>query len=211
MKIDILDKTGKSVSKMDLDPSVFGAKINKSLMAQYIRIYGLNQRQGTTAVKDRSEVRGGGRKPWKQKGTGRARHGSIRSPIWRGGGIVHGPQPKSWKLSLSKKMKKAAIISFLSLKASKKDVVVLDKLDIKKPSTKVLVELLKKLKLGGKTLLVLDKNNDVVLKSAGNIEKLNVRLAENLNGYDLMHCDDVLFVKDAVEMVTSKYKGKVKK
>lgn len=205
MKIDVFDKKGKSVEKMELDKNVFGVEPNQTLLSQYVRVFRANQRQGTSSTKERSEVRGGGRKPWRQKGTGRARHGSIRSPLWVGGGIAHGPRPKSWNLSLPKRMKRAAIVSALSLKQSKNQVKVLKNLTMKEPKTKEVVEILKNLKLRGKTLLVLDKNDANIVKSARNIEKLSVSLGENLNGYDLISNQDVLFLKDAVIKLQEKY------
>ena len=205
MKLDVLDNKGKSVEKIEVSDLVFGAEPNTTVMAQYLRVFNANQRQGTSSSKDRSQVRGGGRKPWAQKGTGRARAGSIRSPIWVGGGVAHGPKPKSWNLSLPKKLRKTAIVSALSLKASKGQVMVLNDLSMKAPKTKEIAELLKTLKLRGKTLLVLDKRDVNILKSASNIEKLNVSLSENLNGFDLVATQDVLFLKNAVVAVSEKY------
>ncbi|MBT6401649.1 50S ribosomal protein L4 [candidate division WWE3 bacterium] len=205
MKLDVLDNKGKSVEKIEVSDLVFGAEPNTTVMAQYLRVFNANQRQGTSSSKDRSQVRGGGRKPWAQKGTGRARAGSIRSPIWVGGGVAHGPKPKSWNLSLPKKLRKTAIVSALSLKASKGQVMVLNDLSMKAPKTKEIAELLKTLKLRGKTLLVLDKSDVNILKSASNIEKLNVSLSENLNGFDLVATQDVLFLKNAVVAVSEKY------
>jgi large subunit ribosomal protein L4 len=200
MKLDVLDNKGKSVEKIEVSDLVFGAEPNTTVMAQYLRVFNANQRQGTSSSKDRSQVRGGGRKPWAQKGTGRA-----RSPIWVGGGVAHGPKPKSWNLSLPKKLRKTAIVSALSLKASKGQVMVLNDLSMKAPKTKEIAELLKTLKLRGKTLLVLDKSDVNILKSASNIEKLNVSLSENLNGFDLVATQDVLFLKNAVVAVSEKY------
>ena len=208
MKIDVFDKTGKSVEKMELSESVFGVKPNEALLSQYLRILDSNQRQGTSATKTRSEVSGGGRKPWRQKGTGRARHGSIRSPIWVGGGISHGPQPKDWSLTFPKKMKRQAVVSALSLKQENKQLKVLNDLSFKKPKTKEMVEILENLKLRGKTLLVVTKSDENILKSTRNIAGLTVSLSENLNGYDLLKNANVLFVKDAIGKVQDKYNSK---
>ena len=208
MKIDVFDKTGKSVEKMELSESVFGVKPNEALLSQYLRILDSNQRQGTSATKTRSEVSGGGRKPWRQKGTGRARHGSIRSPIWVGGGISHGPQPKDWSLTFPKKMKRQAVVSALSLKQENKQLKVLNDLSFKKPKTKEMVEILENLKLRGKTLLVVIKSDENILKSTRNIAGLTVSLSENLNGYDLLKNANVLFVKDAIGKVQDKYNSK---
>ena len=208
MKIDVFDKTGKSVEKMELSESVFGVEPNEALLSQYLRILDSNQRQGTSATKTRSEVSGGGRKPWRQKGTGRARHGSIRSPIWVGGGISHGPQPKDWSLTFPKKMKRQAVVSALSLKQENKQLKVLNDLSFKKPKTKEMVEILENLKLRGKTLLVVTKSDENILKSTRNIAGLTVSLSENLNGYDLLKNANVLFVKDAIGKVQDKYNSK---
>ena len=208
MKVDVFDKTGKSVEKMELSESVFGVKPNEALLSQYLRILDSNQRQGTSATKTRSEVSGGGRKPWRQKGTGRARHGSIRSPIWVGGGISHGPQPKDWSLTFPKKMKRQAVVSALSLKQENKQLKVLNDLSFKKPKTKEMVEILENLKLRGKTLLVVTKSDENILKSTRNIAGLTVSLSENLNGYDLLKNANVLFVKDAIGKVQDKYNSK---
>ncbi|OGC47268.1 50S ribosomal protein L4 [candidate division WWE3 bacterium RIFCSPHIGHO2_01_FULL_42_13] len=205
MKIDVFDKNGKSVEKMELDESVFGAEPNRALLAQYLRIFDTNQRQGTSSTKTRAEVRGGGRKPWRQKGTGRARHGSIRSPIWVGGGISHGPQPKDWSLSFPKKMKKVAIVSALSLKQAKKQLKVLDILSFKKPKTKEMTEILGNLELRGRTLLVINKADENILKSTRNIKLLTVSTGETLNGHDLLKNTHVLFLKDAISKVQERY------
>ena len=208
MKVDVFDKTGKSVEKIELSESVFGVKPNEALLSQYLRILDSNQRQGTSATKTRGEVSGGGRKPWRQKGTGRARHGSIRSPIWVGGGISHGPQPKDWSLTFPKKMKRQAVVSALSLKQENKQLKVLNDLSFKKPKTKEMVEILENLKLRGKTLLVVTKSDENILKSTRNIAGLTVSLSENLNGYDLLKNANVLFVKDAIGKVQDKYNSK---
>lgn len=205
MKLDVLDNKGKSVEKIEVSDLVFGAEPNTSILSQYLRVYNANQRQGTSATKQRSEVSGGGKKPWAQKGTGRARAGSTRSPVWVGGGVAHGPKPKSWSLSLPKKFKKAAIISALSLKASNNQIKVLKDLKMKEPKTKDIASLLEALELRGKTLLVLDKSDETVLKSAKNLKKVNVALSSNLSGFDLIGTQDVLFVKDAVVEVSEKY------
>ena len=208
MKVDVFDKTGKSVEKIELSESVFGVKPNEALLSQYLRILDSSQRQGTSATKTRGEVSGGGRKPWRQKGTGRARHGSIRSPIWVGGGISHGPQPKDWSLTFPKKMKRQAVVSALSLKQENKQLKVLNDLSFKKPKTKEMVEILENLKLRGKTLLVVTKSDENILKSTRNIAGLTVSLSENLNGYDLLKNANVLFVKDAIGKVQDKYNSK---
>ncbi len=205
MELNVIDKKGKSVDTITLDTKVFGVETNEPLIAQYLRVFRVNQSQGTSAAKTRADVRGGGRKPWKQKGTGRARHGSTRSPIWVGGGAAHGPKPHKKSLTMPKKMKRAAFRSILSLKALKKQVVVVDDLKIKEPKTKDVVKLMKDIKVSGKVLFVTENKEDNLLKSASNIEKVNVALFENLNGFELMNAHNVVFEKKAVENLVKKY------
>lgn len=206
MQLDIFDKNGKSTGKFTLDESVFGILPNAQVVAQYIRVYLTNQRQGTSKVKTRGEVSGGGKKPWKQKHTGRARQGSSRSIQWRHGGIAHGPTPKDWLLSLPKKMKRLAMISILSSKASKNSLNILDELKIKEPKTKDIVAILNSLKARGKVLFVMPAKDDKVLQSARNIANLKVAITDTLNGFELMSADKIVFLKDAIEKVQEKYK-----
>ena len=205
MKLQVLDKKGKNIEEITLKDSVFKAEINKDLLAQYIYIYTSNQRQGTSSTKDRSEVSGGGKKPWRQKGTGRARVGSIRSPLWRHGGVIHGPNPKSWNLKLSKRLKQQAMISALSAKVSSNTLKILDDLSIKTPKTKEISNLMKTLELKGKILFVLAKNDQAILKSSANI---SISQASNLNVYELLRAKNVLFLKKAIEEVEKKYANK---
>lgn len=199
MKIDVVDKTGKKTESMELDNSIFGAKPNEELLTQYVRVYRSNQRQGTSATKTRTDVSGGGRKPWRQKGTGRARHGSIRSPIWVGGGVSHGPQPKSWRLKMPQNQKRKAVIYALSARQGEGKVRVLDSFGMRKPKTKTMVEILENLDLHGKTLIILDKANTAVSKSASNLKKVRTAIADNLNAYQVLDSDNILFVKGAVD------------
>ncbi len=208
MKIDVLDIKGKSIEKIDLDVSVFGIEPNLKLLTQYLRVLSINKRQGTSSTKTRGEVSGGGKKPWRQKGTGRARHGSIRSPIWVGGGIAHGPKPKLWSLNISKKMRQKAITSALSLKVSRKQLLILDALKFKEPKTKEMSEVLKNLKVKGNVLLVLNNSEDNVLKSARNIKGLNIASVNNLNGFEILKNRNLIFVKDAVIEIEKKYATK---
>ncbi len=208
MKLQVLDKKGKNIEEITLKDSVFKAEINKDLLAQYIYIYTSNQRQGTSSTKDRSEVSGGGKKPWRQKGTGRARVGSIRSPLWRHGGVTHGPNPKSWNLKLSKRLKQQAMISALSAKVSSNTLKILDDLSIKTPKTKEISNLMKTLELKGKILFVLAKNDQAILKSSANIKNISISQASNLNVYELLRAKNVLFLKKAIEEVEKKYANK---
>ena len=164
MKIEILNKEGKKIEDIELDNKVFGQEDNPDLIAQYIHIYRTNQRQGTSSVKTRSEVSGGGKKPWRQKGTGRARHGSIRSPIWVKGGIAHGPKTKDYAKKMPKRMRRKVMQCALSQKLKAGEIKVIDQIKMDKPSTKEMVALLKKVKLSKRTLIVTEKPDNNCIK-----------------------------------------------
>jgi len=206
MKIDVVNNKGNKIEDIELDKGVFGQESNPDLLAQYIHIYRTNQRQGTSSTLTRAEVSGGGKKPWRQKGTGRARHGSTRSPIWVHGGIAHGPKPKEYSLKMPKKMKKKAMQCALSFKLKEGEIKVINNLDMSKPSTKDISELIKKAKLPDKILLVLEKSNNNVLKSASNMPKVNVSVGDNLNVYEILNAKEVLFEKNAILNLQKKYK-----
>jgi len=205
MKIEVFDKNGKVVETLELSEGVFGVSPKLELLKQYIRVYLFNQRQGTGSSKTRREVAGSGRKLWKQKKTGRARMGSIRSPLWRGGGIAHGPKPKDWRLDLPKKMRRLAVISALSIKQAQDRIFILDKLSMKQPKTKEIVGLLGRLNLPGKTLFVLDNSQANILKSCANLKNVSVGTSENLNAFEVMKSANVLFLKDAVLSVQKRF------
>ena len=169
-KVDVYDIKGKKVSDIELADSVFGIEPNENIVHAVLVNYLANQRQGTQSTKTRAEVRGGGRKPWRQKGTGRARQGSIRAPQWIKGGIALGPKPRSYKYSVNKKEKRLAIKSCLSSKVLEKELVVVDSLPLKEIKTKEMVKALNNLKVEGKTLILLPEKNETVQKSARNIE-----------------------------------------
>ncbi len=208
MKIDILNQQGEKIEKMDLSDSIFGITPNESVLTQYIRVFLSNQRVGNASIKTRGEVSGGGKKPWKQKGTGRARVGSNRSPLWRHGGITHGPKPKSWALDFPKKMKTLALFSVLSSKTTDKKVTVLDDLKIENKKTKNMIDVLNKLNLSGKTLLVLGKKDENVNKSASNVPGLSVATFDNVSAFNLLKADNLVFTKDAVSSLDKKYANK---
>ena len=205
MKIKVIDLTGEKLEELELNDKVFGINPNAGALEQYIRVYYANQRQGTSSTKTRAEVSGGGRKPWAQKGTGRSRQGSIRSPIWVHGGVAHGPKPKSWALTVSKGVRELALKSILSQKMSEKKITVLDKVKIEKPSTKDFVKVLEKLKIEGKTILVWLKKDENLLKSARNIPGFYLVNAGTLGAFDVIRSDNVLFLKDAVLNVEERY------
>lgn len=198
MKIDVINLKGEKIEQIDLKDSVFGFEPNLEVLKQYIRVFRTNQRQGTSSTKTRSEVSGGGAKPWRQKGTGRARHGSNRSPIWVGGGVAHGPKPKSWRLSISKSMKDNALKSALSIKMKDKKIIVLENVKIEKPSTKDFSKALEKIKINGKTSIVWTGECDNLIKSSRNLPQISLVNAESLGAYDVVKASSMIFLKDAI-------------
>lgn len=190
----------ESKEKVELPSSVFEVEPNHHLIYQAVRTYLSNQRQGTHKAKERSEVRGGGRKPWKQKGRGTARSGTIRSPVWVGGGTIHGPRPHLYKLGMTKKSAQLARKSALSLKAKNGEIMVVEDINFEKPKTKDFSSILKSLNLDGKKVLMLTvKDNDNVYKSGRNISKVNVLNASNAATYDLVNNQLILIQKSALD------------
>ncbi|HAI63181.1 MAG: 50S ribosomal protein L4 [candidate division WWE3 bacterium GW2011_GWF2_41_45] len=206
MKKQVLDNKGKKVEEINLHDEVFKIEPNNSVLAQYIRVYTTNQRTGTSKVKNKAEVAGGGAKPWRQKGTGRARAGSSRSPIWVHGGVTHGPLPKDWTLKLPKKMKKLAMRSALSLKETGESLFVVNGLGLEKISTSAMSGVLKTLGLKGSVLYVWNKKDDNVMKSISNLTKIRAAYAGSLNPYDLIAAKTVLFEKDAILDINERFK-----
>lgn len=192
---------GESVGEVDLNPEIFGKKLNKPLLTQAIRVYLTNKRAGTASTKTRSEISGGGAKPWRQKGLGRARAGSTRAPHWRGGGVVHGPKQKVYELSLPKKMKKSALLTALSAKASEKEIVVLEDLKMKEPKTKIVSVLMSKLPVKRKSLVVIEDKDETVQKSTRNLASVDIELIKNLNAYKVLGCDSLIFTKEALSKI----------
>ena len=198
MKLDVFNLKGEKTEQIELKDDVFGFKPNEEVLDQYIKIYQLNQRQGTASTKSRSEVSGGGTKPWRQKGTGRARHGSIRSPIWVGGAVAHGPKPKSWKKSLNERMKRIALKSALSLRMSQGRIFVIDDINIEEPKTKLFLDVLKKLKIDGKVSLVWDGDCENILRSARNIPEVFLINEGSFGAYDVIKSQNLIFFKNAI-------------
>ncbi|MCL5411505.1 MAG: 50S ribosomal protein L4 [Patescibacteria group bacterium] len=196
---EVFNAEGKVVGDVVLDPRIFGATINEELITQALRTYQANQRQGTADTKTRAEVRGGGRKPWRQKGTGRARQGSIRAPHWRGGGIIFGPQPKDWEAKMPKKARRAALISALSAKQAEKAVVVLDTLEIKEAKTKKIAQILKNLPLKKKILMVLPKRDELILRASRNLPKVKLALPSDLNTYEVTASENLVLPKETLK------------
>ena len=204
-KVDVYDIKGKKVSDIELADSVFGIEPNENIVHAVLVNYLANQRQGTQSTKTRAEVRGGGRKPWRQKGTGRARQGSIRAPQWIKGGIALGPKPRSYKYSVNKKERRLAIKSILSSKVAEKELTVVDKLELKEIKTKSMVNALEALKVEGKTLIILPESNKNVVMSARNIEGVKTINANNINVFDLLKYNNLILPVDTVKKLEEVY------
>ena len=203
--IDVLDMQGKKVSTLELNDAIFNKEVNEALIHTVIVNYLANQRQGTQSTKTRSEVSGGGRKPWRQKGTGRARHGSTRSPIWVKGGIALGPKPRSYKYKLNKKEKQNAIKMILSAKLADNKIIVLNELNLTEVKTKAVVNVMKNVNAEGRTLLLLPERNETIFKSARNIEKMHISNVDVLNAYELLNNKQIVMTVDAVKKLEEVY------
>ncbi|MBE6716021.1 MAG: 50S ribosomal protein L4 [Ruminococcaceae bacterium] len=204
-KIDVLNMAGAKVSELELCESIFAIEPNTSAMHIAVVNYLANQRQGTQSTLTRSEVSGGGKKPWRQKGTGRARQGSTRAPQWYHGGIAHGPKPRSYRFEINKKVKRLALKSALSSKVAASEMIVLDEFKLDAIKTKEVVNVLTAVKAAKKTLIVLPEKNDVIYRSARNIEGVNVTFVNTLNVYDILNCDSIVVSKDAVAKIEEVY------
>ncbi len=204
-KINVVDMAGKVVSEIELNDAVFGIEPNKTAMHSAVVNYLANQRQGTQSTLTRTEVSGGGRKPWRQKGTGHARQGSTRAPQWRHGGIALGPKPRSYRFTLNKKVKKLAMLSALSCKVAENEMIVVDAIKTDEFKTKTMVAMLKALGAEKKTLIVLDSVDNKVIKSAANIKGAKTTQVNTLNVYDILNCDKFVIVKGAVEKLEEVY------
>ena len=204
-KIDVYNMEGKKVSDVELNDNVFGIEPNEAIVHSVLVNYLANQRQGTQSTKTRSEVSGGGRKPWRQKGTGRARQGSIRAPQWVKGGIALGPRPRSYKYTVNKKERRLAIRSVLSSKVLENNLVVLDKAEMKEIKTQAMVKTLANLKVEGKTLILLPEKNENVQKSARNIKNVKTTLVETINVYDLLKYNKLVVTEDTVKKLEEVY------
>ena len=204
-KIDVYNIEGKKVSDIELADSVFGIEPNEKIVHSVLINFLANQRQGTQSTKTRSEVSGGGRKPWRQKGTGRARQGSIRSPQWFKGGIALGPKPRDYSYRVNKKERRLAVRSVLSSKVLENNLVVVDSMNFDAIKTKNMVSALNNLKVEGKTLIVLPEKNENVQKSARNIEGVKTSLVNTINVYDLLKYNKLVLTVDAVKSLEEVY------
>ena len=204
-KIDVYDINGKKVKELELNEAVFGIEPNEAVVHSVLVNFLANQRQGTQSTKTRSEVSGGGRKPWRQKGTGRARQGSIRAPQWIKGGIALGPKPRSYKYTVNKKERQLAVKSVLSSKVLENELVVVDSLPLNDIKTKEMVKALSNLKVEGKALIMLPEKNEKVQKSARNIEGVKTTLVETINVYDLLKYKKLVVTEDTVKKLEEVY------
>ena len=204
-KIDVYDINGKKVKEVELKEEIFGIEPNEAVVHSVLVNFLANQRQGTPSTKTRSEVAGGGRKPWRQKGTGRARQGSIRAPQWIKGGIALGPKPRSYKYTVNKQEKRLAIKSVLSSKVLENELVVVDELPLKEIKTKEMVKVLSNLKVDGKALVMLPEKNEKVQKSARNIEGVKTTLVGTINVYDLLKYNKLVVTLDTIKKLEEVY------
>ncbi len=202
----VLDMTGKEVSNIELSDAIFGITPNESAMHTMVVNYLANQRQGTQSTLTRTEVRGGGRKPWRQKGTGHARQGSTRAPQWTHGGIALGPKPRSYRFTVNKKLRRLAMKSAMSVKVADNNMIVLDSIKMEEFKTKTVVNMLKSIEAEGKkALIVLSENDSFVIKSAANIPGVKTALVNTINVYDILNADKFIVVKDAVAKIEEVY------
>ncbi len=207
LQLDILNKNNKPVGKVELPSDIFGAKVKKGVLHEVVRNYLANQRQGTAVTKTKGKVRGGGAKPYRQKGTGRARAGSIRSPLWRGGGTVFGPLQRDYSYKLPKKVKWAALSSALTAKFLDGELIVIDDLSITAPKTKILAELLERLGLKNNVLIIVAERDKVLELAARNMPKVDVAKVNELNVYYVLVHKRLLMIKDAVKRMEEVYLG----
>ena len=204
-KVDVYDISGKKVDTIELNEQVFGIEPNEAIVHSVITNYLANQRQGTQSTKTRAEVRGGGKKPWRQKGTGRARQGSIRAPQWIKGGIALGPKPRNYTYRINKKEKKLAVRSILSSKVVENNIVVVNKFDFDEIKTREMAESLKNLKVDSKALIVIADKDEKVQKTARNIEGVRTTSAATINAYDLLNYKKLVITVDAVKKLEEVY------
>lgn len=204
-KVPLYDMNGAQIGEIELNDSIFGITPNEAVLYDFVKMQLANKRVGTASTKTRSEVSGGGRKPYRQKGTGRARAGSIRSPLWRGGGITFGPRPRDYSYRLPRKVRRLAMKSALSSKVIGENIIVVDALTFEEPRTKMMTEVLQNLKAGKKALVVTADGDLNVTKSARNIPGVKPLRADFINVYDLLHYDTLLITRDAVARLEEVY------
>lgn len=204
-KVNVYNMLGEKVREIELSDSVFGVEINQHAVYEVVKNYLANQRQGTQSAKTRAEVRGGGRKPWRQKGTGRARQGSIRAPQWKGGGVVFAPKPRDYRYSVPKKVKRLALKSALTSKVLNNEIIVVDEIKFDVPKTKEMVKFLNNIKADKKALIVMSEKSENIIKSARNIPNVQTTLVNTLNVYDILKYNSFIITEDAVRKVEEVY------
>lgn len=204
-EIKVLNMAGAEVGKMDLSDKVFGAEVKTSILHSAVRAYLMNQRQGTQSTLTRTEVSGGGRKPWKQKGTGRARQGSTRAPQWTHGGVALGPKPRLYKTKVNKKVRRLAMTSALSSKVAENEMIIVDAITASEYKTKTMVKMLSAIGAGKKTLVVLPAVDAMVMGSLANIPGVKVVLTNTLCVYDILNCNSLVIAKEAVQKIEEVY------
>ncbi|MGL5717535.1 MAG: 50S ribosomal protein L4 [Paraclostridium sp.] len=204
-KLNILNINGQNVGEIELAEAIFGVEVNEHVLYEVVKNQLANKRQGTQSAKTRAEVRGGGRKPWKQKGTGRARQGSIRAVQWVGGGVAFAPKPRDYSYTLPKKVRRLAMKSALSAKVQNNEIIVLDALTMEAPKTKEFTQILKNINASKKALVVTAEKNDNVVKSARNIEGVQAATVNTINVYDILKYDTFVITTDAVKKVEEVY------
>ncbi len=206
-QVEMINRENKPAGKADLPDEIFGVKVRKGLLHEVVRNHLANKRQGTAATKTKGLVRGGGRKPYKQKGTGRARAGSIRSPLWKGGGTVFGPQPRDYSYKLPKKVKWLALSSALAAKLADGDVTVIDDLTITEPKTRVAIGLMRELGFKNNVLMIVPEKNEALELAVRNIPRVSVARVNELNAYLILSYEKLLISRDAVERMKEVYSG----
>jgi len=204
-KLDILNVSGERVGEIELGENIFGIEVNQSVLHDTVKNYLANQRQGTQSAKTRSEVRGGGKKPFRQKGTGRARQGTIRAPHYVGGGVAFAPKPRDYSYKLPKKVKRLALKSALSSKVNNNEIIVVEELKMEAPKTKDMINILANVKAGRKTLIVLSEKDDVILKAAQNIPGVQTTFVGQINVYEILNHGTFLATKEAISKLEEVY------
>ena len=203
--VKVYNMAGKEVGEITLSDKIFGAEVNGAILHAAVRTYLMNQRQGTQSTLTRTEVSGGGRKPWRQKGTGRARQGSTRSPQWTHGGVALGPKPRSYRMDMNKKVKRLALYSALSAKVAAGDLIVVDDIKTESYKTKTMVAMLNALGAEKKALVVLGAKDEIVTKSCANIPGVKTSVGNTINVYDILNADKFIATKAAIEMIEEVY------
>ena len=200
-KVEINNVNGEKVKDLTLNKDIWGIEPNDAVLYDAIKLTRNAQRQGTSSTKTRSEVRGGGKKPWNQKGTGRARHGTIRSPLWTGGGITFGPKPRKYNIKMNKKESRLALLSALSYKNINKELIVLDKFVVNTPKTKEMISILDKLNANKKVLIVVDELSDNLVLASRNLDRVLVLQTDEVNTYDVVNSDNMIITTDALKSI----------